>query len=213
MTGHRTALLFSGILSMVCARAAIPTAFDEEPQSGRHELVERPLHREGDLLIGASGAQELNRLTREPGGLIESLSRKVDTDGSAATQETNSLASVQVASIPGASSHAVLNESMGEQAQGQLEGQVISHMAKFLPQYNLMRLDGSEIDPEAARLLFNRVQTTARANKPQDVIGCYEVVQDRLRTLNCLDALKGSLNPASSRTYYVELAGLPTASN
>lgn len=170
MMGHRTGLLFSGILSMVFARVAIPSAFDGSPiqERGARELVERPLVRASEQLQKDEGESPF---AGQNGG-------------------------------PGTSWKA---------QQGPLDGTVLTTTAKFLPQYNLMRLDGQEIDPEAARLLFYRVQTTARSNRPEDVLGCYEVVKEKLKTLNCLDALKGSLDPSSSRTYYVELAGLPSS--
>ena len=203
MMGHRTGLLFSGILSMVFARVAIPSAFDGSPiqERGARELVERPLVRapeqsEQDNLLVNAVAKNRNMAPGYPALSSPSATRTIPQ------------------TIATASLHGTQKEySNGRQndLQGSLDGTVLTTTAKFLPQYNLMRLDGQEIDPEAARLLFYRVQTTARSNRPEDVLGCYEVVKEKLKTLNCLDALKGSLDPASSRTYYVELAGLPSS--
>lgn len=156
MMGHRTALFFSGILSMVCARAANGPETDFPPVA--RDVVER------------------------------SLAQAPTARGNAAAQSTS-------ASL--------------KQSRGQWDGYALKDGEKFHPNLNLVRLDGNDIDPDAAQELFSKVLDAKQSPNPADVVGCYEVLQSRLHTLNCMDALKGSLDPTSSRTYYVEIAGLP----
>lgn len=144
MFGHRTALVFSGILSMVFTQSAL--------------------------------GPEANQLF----------------------QDQTTVALAQKEAVERALIHAENTAPLGR-----FEGVVLSSMDKFHPKMNLVRLDGTEIDPGAARRLF--ADSRAVGSEPPAVVGCYEVISARLKALECMEALKGSLDPRSSRVYYVEL--------
>lgn len=142
MFGHRTALLFSGILSMLFTQSA----------------------------LGPEATQLFNEETKTAMAPKESVER------------------------------ALLHSNA---PLGRFEGVVLASTDKFHPKMNLVRLDGTEIDPSAARRLF--ADARELGSESPAVVGCYEVVSSRLKALECMEALKGSLDPRSSRVYYVEL--------